>query len=103
MHTHKHAHMHAWVHVHYIFYGCFPCLCLVPLACSTHRDQKGALGPSKLVLIASMSSHVGAENQTQVLWKSSQHSHTGSCKYIVALGWLQTHSNLLASAWIKDG
>lgn len=78
----------------YIFYGCFLCMCLVPLLCSTHRDQKRALGPLKLALIDGMSCHVGAENQTQDSGRASgQHSHTGVCEYSP---WLASNSQRIA-------
>jgi hypothetical protein len=40
--------------------------------CNAHRGQKTVVDPLELRLQMTVSSHVGAENQTQVLWKSSQ-------------------------------
>ena len=51
---------------------CLPvrmCTMYEPGAC---RGQKGALDPQEPELQMLVSCHVGAENQIQVLWKSSQ-------------------------------
>ena len=62
----------AWRRVGVLLVSCLPiCMCTVcePGAC---RGQKGALDPQELELQMVGGCHVGAENQTQVLWKSSQ-------------------------------
>jgi hypothetical protein len=48
-------------------YVCAPCVY------SVHGDQKRSLDAQELELQTIVNHHVSAGNETQVLWKSSQH------------------------------
>lgn len=75
---------------------CVWVLCLfecAPYACSAHGDQKRASDPPELELHMVLSHHVGAGNETLVLWKSRwcsrPLSHLSSLTVVMVYVWLR--------------